>query len=604
MLTLRLCVEDVFIPSGHMLVYSPQPMDAKYIDLQTFPLTTPPDDTTESDDWDVRIPADSIDSCLWFWWFDFHGRTQSNQVCESRQGVAKLDSPRTIAVGEKITVTIKRPGGLTINTVTFRVTWRSSPPPDPSTLPVATVSRSTTKVDKRILSSIMQAQDFYSHVNQKVAHLLEWQVGHQEFPVGPMPPWAFLIQPNEPRRVQDQIPSLLRLLQVAAHRLRVPSDVLSDPDKWPLPLRCELMCEMATFLALAAAYRLDTRVSYGNDPLDRESIDQWIHPLIMPRLDEAGFDCEDAVSVMVTVFRLLQEIVPPDNWSSGPTWLASGLRSVCALACRYVVFMVIGSLRLGHDDFTYHAYSIAVDRNRVMAAVADSKQPKAKQMEVLPLLTLEGTEYTTSCLDYTQGPSKEVFTRLDMSNLCAHAKIPASMIRGGPQYHEMVTLFAPQLWQTTGVCEWAVIGKNGVNGVDHKLFREWGSARKASNAIKLQPVSHVNPKQMAAVRKRASLLPHADGIPPVLPNAFGFVHSGDRKMVPDTLTYFGRPMDLMDKRRQQDINTAIRTYMPDMPETTFTRLAVLRGVSIVRVDTPIGPPPQMQPNQTDEQNTV
>ena len=588
---LRLKLEDAAVYSGHVLVYVPQPLDSKQIMTHTFPLVSPDDDTDNSSEWVIRMPPDATKHCLWFWWFDFHGRTQANQVCESRQGTGKFDLPPKLSVGDTIDIAIKRAGsGITINTLTFRVfaDHTFAAPAD------AAVAAMDGKEDSRIALCINAAEDFYSSVKQKVEHLREWQVGQQAFPVGPMPPWAFLIQPNQPQRVQAQLPSLLRLLQVASHRLRIAPSVLNAPDKWSIPLRCELMCEMATFLAMACAYRLDAQVSYGSDEHDREPVDQWVHPLVMPKLDEVGADCEDLTSIVITVLRLLQEVQPPSVVANGPQWLAAGLRSICELACQYVFCMAIGSLRLGHDKFTYHAYTVAIDRDRVMGAVNtdDKKQQAVPSKDPVPLLTLEGTEYTTSCMEYKGGPDADTFDRLNMSDLCAHAKIPASMIRNGPQYHEVVTLFAPQLWTTTGVCEWALMTKSGVNGVQHKLLRQWGSIRKPSREVSMVPVTAVTPKQMHAVVQRAAQLPHADGLPPVLQNEFGFMHDGDRKMTPGTLTYFGRPMDLMDPHRQRAIDEAIHTSLPGAPPTVFTRLDVLQGVSIVRVDTPASPSPK------------
>lgn len=509
---------------GEVLLYVPQPLHTPHPQAVRAPLAV-------GAQWHVAVPDDWLDLHVWVWWYDQDVLPETRQVVEVREGYAQLKDWDQDGPGHVRRVDVRHQDGSLVNRVVLKCVAGPRLAARKAWAAQGKERGAYTETQQRDVGLVTaHSQVFWSSVAQDVPpRLSRWDSSTKFFPVGPLPPWAFVLEyATVP---SPSVPVLLRLVQVAQHRLGLRP---GGAAQWPVSTAAEVLNEMCTLLTTVAAYRLDARscaVDSGGDdekqqqepsaPAARCDEDVWTHPLVPAvSLDHAGFDCEDAASLIFYVARCLQSL--PAGWRDQvpvgcPPAQVEALDVVATLARRYVFFLALASLRLGPDRYTYHALVVGQDATRAHALLSAKPQPTpAATTPAVPWLWMEGTEYTTGCWSFDGYPQPQLFDKLRLRQPpVTHAKVPAAVMRRGQQYQTVVALEAPHLWQQYHACEWAVEERDGTGGAWQAQGRAHVVQAWDPATLRLTPTTPVTVAQLDGVQAAVGQLPRTPGLPPL-----------------------------------------------------------------------------------------
>lgn len=402
---------------------------------------------------------------LWLWLEADEKIEHHCQLAQRRIGYCSFSQISRVKAGDDMVCVFRHMSGQVVGQATLKVVA--------NTMQAPAQPRDFNDADTVEAEQLVQRESRYyaEHVGN-IEHLSRWRTGGKMFPVGKLPLWAFVdeyYQPNIPQPESEAF--LLHLFEHALWRLRVPP--YQPHRQFSVNELLEFWGEMCTLIPVTSAYRYDT--APGDDEDEEKTVrgpeDQWVHPLAMSSLRTAGFDCEDAASVMYLVGRLCQ-LQPLDN-----TGLPNAFLQICELARRYTLFFTLGALKIPganqRDTYTYHAYVTAFDNRLVQSKLTGGRE----DYKPLPPLAFEGTEYTTSNLNYNAWPQVRPFRRLMFQDPRVHGKIPSAFLRSSHQYREVVELVSPGLFEDWGTYSVSPVrpGSGGKLGVSYESLAsaEW-----------------------------------------------------------------------------------------------------------------------------------
>ena len=285
-------------------------------------------------------------------------------------------------------------------------------------------------------------------------------------PWGTIPSWVYL---QHLSRVKPRVPRLLRLVQLA--RWQMGLDQVTEAVDLTTVQLAELLGECLTLLAHAVCYVPDRGVRLINDtPQEHRLVldtndDQWLCPLVSSEMDHVGGDCEDTAMLVFAVARHFQSATSK-MVSSTPASGASSTRArehrsvvgltknLCALSKRYCIAQAVVTLRAPYGQpYIYHSVCVAFDRRLLsLLCLKPDERGDPVPSDVLPMLFLEGTEYTTSCLGHDVWPTPTMYTHARLKHRSVRAKIPADSIHYGGQYDTLITLCTPEFQSSRSAC--------------------------------------------------------------------------------------------------------------------------------------------------------
>lgn len=495
---------NVHAQGTQFLFYFPQSLDSQNPEHVIW------DTPAEEGSLHVPVPQDRVNDDLWIWQFGDEV-LETGQTASRRIGFCRFDDVSRMSAGSILDCTFHHQDGLKTGVMQLRI--QETPYPYNRNAVREDFQRHYTEEDHKVVQSMIATDSAFFHTHpQHIPNVEAWFTGAKQFPVGPLPLWSFVLEYSSPRFPAHIATGFLnRLFEIAMHRLGhdalatdTHAEVKGSPDDL-VNLQAEVMGEMATLLAVISVYRFDTRPCRT-----RDGEDQWVHPLIMPSLERAGFDCEDSASIIFLVLRLLQ--TTELDSSAHPF-----LRQVQQLAQRYMFFFTIGTLKIpnsedpvnGAPSYTYHAFVIGVDGQNARYLLTQSQllrrgsRMKARKPHATPVppLAFEGTEYTTSNLRFSEYPHTPLFRRNRLRDNRSHAKIPSELLREAHQYRYVVELVAPHLYTETGACQFAVVDKNDGQtvGVPFQDFIDLN--------VRIQPLQSISPAQYRAVENAVLQFP-------------------------------------------------------------------------------------------------
>jgi hypothetical protein len=493
---------------GYILLFTPQPIHTAHPVVTFCPLAV-------GASVNIQLAPDRLSNTLHVWWVS---TTPGRWF--SRQGFGEFD----LSAGGRKSCTLRHLGGVKINSVDFIVGIGT-------VSPVVRGPDRQVQYENLVEKHIAANKAFWADRTQvSVGVVGQWMGNGIALPGCIVPSWAFLLEYAHPASTVHNHQTLMRLLQVAQHRLCLSSEEIANPDSWSDALRSEIMCEMATTLARLGRYHSDTftrpenmldqlsstmsALGLGSSrPKDAE-IDQWIHPILFNSASDMEFDCEDGASTVYYVVRLLQTIKAT---SVKPKMLSAGVAAIAEFSKRYEFFFTTGVLYIASTKkCVFHAWVTAFDKRLAHAVM--KKTPK-KTKTYLPMLNLESTAYTTPTPGFEsdrksngESPHCDLVHRYHRfsAGVNSNSKIPHDCTSSDKQYKCILSLVAPHLHQSGGPCEWAPVSKNTI-GLPMKLADTFWH-----HDFIFKGVSNVHDDTMMAVRSLLTTQPRTRGLPRVM----------------------------------------------------------------------------------------